>query len=513
MSDATLIAALQDPHRFDHPVERFEVLETHISWVLLTGPFAYKIKKPVDLGFLDFTTLAARHHFCEEELRLNRRLAPQLYRDVVALTGSPDDPVLDGPGEPFEYAVRMVQFPQEALLDRVLARGALDGVGIDAAARLIADFHARAEIAPDGSPYGEPDLVFQPVRENFVQIDPLLDAPAERARLVRLRDWSISRYRELNETLAARKAGGRIREGHGDLHLGNMLLLDGEVAAFDGLEFNPALRWIDVQSDLAFLLMDLVEHGAAPQANRLLDGYLAHSGDYAGLAVQNFYQVYRALVRAKVAAIRLAQGGGDANELHDYLVLADRLRQPHRPWLLITHGLSGSGKSHLAGRLVERLGAIRLRSDVERKRLLGRTAESSTAEDDKATVYGPELTERTYARLAELARDVVGAGYPALVDATFLERAQRDRFAALAATLRIPYAVLDVAADDALLEQRVTARAAAGSDPSEADLDVLRKQREGREPVADDEPAVVVDGRAPDLARLVDALAARGLAA
>ncbi|MDX1594699.1 MAG: phosphotransferase, partial [Gammaproteobacteria bacterium] len=328
MSQPGLIQALQDASRFDHPVERFEVLETHVSWVLLTGPYAYKIKKPVDLGFLDFSTLAARRHFCEEELRLNRRLAPRLYRDLVALTGSPDDPRLGGPGEPFEFAVRMVQFPQEALLDRVLTRGALTGRHVDALARMIAAFHAVAAVAGDDRPHGEPDLVFHPVRENFVQIDPLLDEPVERARLERLRDWSIQRYHASRGLLVERKAGGFVRECHGDLHLGN-LLLDGEgVTAFDCLEFSPALRWIDVQSDLAFLLMDLVEHQANPFAHRLLDGYLAESGDYGGLALQPFYQVYRALVRAKVAAIRGAQAGADGTELHAYLGLADRLRQP-----------------------------------------------------------------------------------------------------------------------------------------------------------------------------------------
>lgn len=512
MTQPTLLAALQDASRFDHPVTRFELHETHISWVLLTGPFAYKIKKPVDLGFLDFSTLERRHRFCQEELRLNRRLAPHLYRDVVALTGTPDDPRLGGPGEPFEYAVRMVEFPQAALLDRVLARGELLPAHADAIAALVADFHARAAVAGPDLPYGEPDLVFRPVRENFVQVDPLLDAPAERARLARLRDWSIARYRELHDLLVARKADGRIREGHGDLHLGN-LLLDGEaVAAFDCLEFDPALRWIDVHSDLAFLLMDLVEHGADALAHRLLDAYLARGGDYAGLALQPFYQVYRALVRAKVAAIRLAQSGDDAAELHAYLALADRLRRPRRPFLLLTHGLSGSGKSHVAGRLVERLGTIRLRSDVERKRLLGRSAESTTPEAERARVYDAAMTQRTYARLAELARTVIGAGYPAVVDATFLERGRRHSFAQLATELHVPFAILDLRADDDLLAERVAARTATGHDPSEADLAVLSRQKAHAEPLAEDETAVAIDGADPDLDGLVATLRERGIA-
>ncbi|HEY5791078.1 MAG TPA: phosphotransferase, partial [Gammaproteobacteria bacterium] len=339
MATRALLDALQDPALYAHPVTGFELLETHISWVLLTGPYAYKLKKPVDLGFLDFSTLAQRHHFCAEELRLNRRLAPRLYRDVVAIHGTEAAPNLRGAGPLLEYAVQMVQFPQQALLDRVLARGELTAAHVDALAAAVAAFHADAPVSGPDRPYGEPDLVFQPVRENFVQIDPLLDDPAERARLSRLRDWSVNRFHELREALLRRKAGGRVRECHGDLHLGNLLLDGGGVSAFDCLEFSPPLRWIDVASDLAFLLMDLAEHGADAFAARLLDGYLARSGDYGLLAVLPFYLVYRALVRAKVAAIRLGQGGADAGELHAYLALAERLRRPPAPCLLATHGL------------------------------------------------------------------------------------------------------------------------------------------------------------------------------
>ena len=508
MTQPKLIEALQDASRFDHPVDRFELHETHISWVLLTGPFAYKIKKPVDLGFLDFSTLAARKHYCEEELRLNRRLAPRLYRDVVAITGSPDDPQLGGSGPAFEYAVRMVEFPQAALLDRVQAVGALTPTHADAMARMVARFHMGAVVASSDQPHGEPDLVFQPIRENFVQIDPLLEAPAERARLERLRDWSINRYRELHDTLVRRKTTGHVRECHGDLHLGNMLLDDDRVAAFDCLEFSPALRWIDVQSDLAFLLMDLVEHDAETYARRLLDGYLALTGDYDGLVLQPFYQVYRALVRAKVAAIRLGQAGGNDSELHDYLALADRLRQPRQPLLAITHGLSGCGKSHIAQALVERVGAVRLRSDVERKRLLGREADSATPEANKGAVYGRETSDQTYRRLAELARTVIDSGNPAVIDATFLLRDQRARFAALASELRVPFTILDITTPEALLAERVASRADAGGDPSEADLEVVALQRATAEPLSDEETAyaVTVDGANPNLERLAGRL-------
>lgn len=266
-----LIRALQDEALYDHPVTGFTVVETHISWVMLTGDFAYKIKKPVNLGFLDFSTLEKRRFYCEEELRLNRRLAPQLYLAVVAITGTVDKPRLNGEGKVIEYAVKMRQFDQARQFDRLLARGRLRAEHIDRVAALIAAFHRRAAAAATDSLYGSPELVWQPVAENHDQILPLLRDTDDEARLRRIQAWFEQQFTRHRPLFLRRKAEGRIRECHGDLHLANIALFDHEVVIFDCLEFNDRLRWIDVISDAAFLVMDLQSRGQAPLGWRFLN--------------------------------------------------------------------------------------------------------------------------------------------------------------------------------------------------------------------------------------------------
>jgi aminoglycoside phosphotransferase family enzyme/predicted kinase len=488
-----LIRALLDPVRYDHAVEQIQLVETHISWVILTGPYAYKIKKPLDLGFLDFSTLEKRRHYCEEELRLNRRQAAVLYLGVIPLTGTPLAPVLGGAGEPIEYAVKMLQFPQESRLDRLLARGALGAEQIDSLVRALANFHERIAIAGYDQPFGTPDRVYAPVRENFEQILPRVDA-AERSQLRRLETWSALTFEELRHVFEERKYRGFVRECHGDAHLANMIWYNGRVLLFDCLEFNDDLRWIDLMSELAFLVMDLDDRGRPDLARRTLNGYLEHSGDYRGLALLRFYQVYRALVRAKVACIRAEQGGlseEDKRKLREeyrgYANLAERYTQALQPVLLITHGLSGSGKTWLTQQLLQAFDIIRLRSDVERKRLHGLAPGARSGSGIAAGLYSAEAGRRTYARLAELAYEVLRAGYPVLVDAAFLKREQRERLRAVAVRARVPFAILDLHAEEQVLRERLQRRAREATDASEADLAVLAHQLATREPLTGEE--------------------------
>jgi hypothetical protein len=408
-----------------------------------------------------------------------------------------------------EYAVQMTEFPQQALLDGVLRRGELTPDHVAALADRVAAFHAAAPAAPASAPFGEPDLVFQPLRDNFVTLEPRLDDPAEQARLAALRDWSIARFRELHDLIVARKADGRIRECHGDLHLGNLLLLDGVPTPFDCIEFNPGLRWIDVLSDLGFLAMDLVEHGADDYAWRLVNRYLEVTGDYAGMPLLPFYQVYRALVRAKVAALRAAQEGHDNAELHRYLAFAERFTETRRPWLVLMHGLSGSGKSYVSEHLAARLGAVRVRSDVERKRLAGVPLFAPADEARKAALYGAEMNAQTYTRLETLAGYLLDSGVPAIVDAAALHREQRARFAALAARKAVPFAIVATEADAHLLRERLTARAA--GEPSDADIAVLERQFAGREPLDEAEVQHAVTAGALGTDELCKALEKLGI--
>jgi aminoglycoside phosphotransferase family enzyme/predicted kinase len=482
------------------PVTR---LDTHISVVLLAGELAYKLKKPVDLGFLDFTTLRRRRHFCFEELRLNRRLAPQLYLAVVPVTGSAAAPRFGGAGRVIDYAVQMRRFPDGALLADRLAAGQIGTDQLDALAECIADFHRRLPaLAPD-APYGRPRDLLQAARDNFTALRRGA-GPRTLARLQRLADWSEAEYRRRRALLAGRRRAGWVRECHGDLHLGNIVWLDGRPVPFDGIEFDPALRWQDVQGELAFLTMDLARRGRPDLARRVRDRYLQATGDYAGAALVDFFEVYRALVRAKVARLTAAGAGPGARfaalrECVSSLRLAESLTRPRRPYLAITHGLAGSGKTHYADWLLEQTPLIRLRSDVERKRLLGLSPAARTGSGIDQGAYRRDITAATYRHLAATARRLLLAGWPVLVDASFLDPRERQRFARLAARCGVPFHILACTAPVEVLERRVATRAARGSDASEAGAAVLAAQQARYRPLSAQEQAraIVVDTRQP----------------
>ncbi len=507
LDQTTLIAALLQPDRYPHPVAAVEHLQTHISHVLLAGDYAYKIKKPLNLGFLDFTSLTRRKYYCEQELCLNDRLAPDVYLDCVPIGGSADRPILGvAAGEAIEYAVRMRRFAQDALLDRQLAAGRLENRHMDALARRLAVFHRAIATADPAAPFGDPQQIQQPMLDNFTQTRPLLDDPADLDALDAVERWTLDAGERLRPRLAERKAGGWIRECHGDLHLGNMILTDtDQIAIFDCIEFNDNFRWIDVSNDLAFLTMDLRFRGAGHFAQRLLNSYLEFSGDFAGVALLNYYQVYRAMVRAKINAIQSSQDGGPGaarDRCRAYLQLALALAREPAPFLLITHGVSGSGKSRRTGQLLEALpGAIRVRSDVERKRLF----DLGPLDDSRSMLgqglYTTEASARTYQRLYELADRLLAAGHPVLVDATFLKRAHRQPFRALATRHGVPFLLLHCAADPATLRQRVAARRARGDDAAEADVEVLERQLRHVEPPGPDESPLASHGDG-DLERL-----------
>lgn len=486
--------------------QEVELIETHISSLLLTPRLVYKLKKPVRLPFLDFSTRELRAHFCREELRLNRRLAPQLYLCVAPVCGPLEAPHIGGGATPIDHAVCMRRFQPGALLSQRLAAGCLAPQDIDRLAVRIAAFHADAPRVPPGAGFGEPQRVLKTTDAVMRQLQGL------QCELGPVPDWVVGQAAVLQEAWGQRYAAGAVRECHGDLHLANAVVLDdGDVTAFDCIEFDPALRWIDVMNDIAFTCMDLKAHGRPDLAWRLLDVYLQPSGDYDGLRVLRYYEVYRALVRALVMRLQPAAKGPDGSP--DYLGCARSLVQgsgDHGPRLAITCGLSGAGKSALAGALLEAAGAVRLRSDVERKRLFGLhpLQPSGVLAQD---LYTPEATRRTSERLRELARQALQAGYPVIVDAAFLQRAQRDSFRRLAKELQLPFTVLHCEAGEDTLRRRVAARHAAGNDASEATLDVLERQLQQHEPPAADEQDCTL---AVDTERALDvpALCSRWLA-
>ena len=497
--------------------EPVRLLETHISWVLLAGSEAYKLKKPLHLPFLDFSTLALRRHFCEEELRLNRRLAPQVYLGVVDVRESSNGPRFGGEGPVCDAAVRMRRFPDGALWSEMLAAGCLTAQHIDAIAKRLADFHRDAAIAPAGGTFGTAASHARVVRGLIDGIDaePNAWCPPEWPAV---RRWLLAQQPVLAPVWAARLRGGRVRECHGDLHLANVLQLDGQPAAFDGIEFDPALCWIDVQSDIAFLAMDLLANGARTLAFRFINAYLQASGDHDGLPALRYHLVCRAVVRGTVSALAERQRAACAAPdcAAKYMALALALSNGADPRLGITHGLPGSGKSFVSQAMTEQAGAICVRSDVERKRFFGLSAlESSRGRltgGHAGSIYSQATTERTYERLAEMARLALAGGWPIVADAAFLRRSERAAFAALAAESLVPFSIFECRAELTLLRHRLAQRQASGNDPSEADAAVLDQLTGADEPLDAGERihALIIDAAH---GVQLSALAARWLAA
>lgn len=473
-----------------------ELRETHISWVILSGDTAYKIKKPVNFGFLDFSTLEQRRHYCEQELALNSRFAPEIYLAVEAVTAGADGPRFGGSGPVVDYAVRMRRFDEDQLLSNIAERGELQRALVRALGRELARQQAAARAchpAADSEEPGSPATLLAAIRQNFRQLRAYPLARAELQALEEVEEWTLCRHRELLGVMSERIEAGMVLDGHGDAHLGNIALVEGRVRLFDCIEFNPSMRIMDSMAEIAFLYMDLQARGHPAEASCLLGDYLEYRGDYGGLALLDLYRSYFAMVRAKVALLRQPADTPDIEatpahaEFRRYLRLARHCCDPRQCFVAITHGVSGSGKSTVADSLVAAGGAVRIRSDVERKRLFGLAPEQASDPADEQRLYGRAMGRQTFDRLAELAVKVLEAGFAVIVDATFLDRKQRERFRELAAARQQPFAIIDCIAPEAALRARLRQRAAAGGDASEAGVRVLEQQLASREPLTAEE--------------------------
>ena len=491
MDDTALTDALRRPAAYPHAVQDVHLIETHISRVFLAGPFAYKVRKPVKFDFVDFSSAQARHADCDTELSLNRRFAPDLYLDVTPIVAgqAPGSVMVGGHGAPLEFAVRMRRFAQEDLFVARIKARRLEPDHIDALARTIATFHAAQPAAAPDNGFGTPASIDATIAECMGGLTHL---PVDQGVVERVTQALRGRAAALSSAFQTRLRNGHVRECHGDLHLGNIVLLDGKPTPFDCLEFDPRLRWIDTISDLAFPFMDLLHHGRQDLAYRLLNVYLEQSGDYAGLTLLTFYVAMRAVVRARVLLERARQRQAGAmamdlarSECHSLLELALRSLDHPAAHLVVMHGLSGSGKSTVAARMSESSGMVRVRSDVERKRLSLR----NLPQEDR---YAASMTARTYRRLLAICRIGCLAGIPMIADATFLSRHQRERFAAQAHRLGVPFSIVDCDAPVEILRARIEARARARQDPSDADLTVLASQRRTRDPLTAAERACVI---------------------
>ena len=508
-----LIESLAHGRAYDHPVEDIRVFDTHISWVLLTGDFAYKIKKPIKLEFLDYSTLEKRKHYCELELELNRRWAPDVYLDVVPVCGSFQAPVVGGKGTPIEYAVKMKQFPQSAQLDEQLANGLLDHDDMIELAETVAQIHAAVPVYEAVTADSFYAAIRQAMLDNFDYLQEGTDADD----IQRLLSWTRQDLEDCRESIIARYESGCVRECHGDLYLKNLVRLPSGIVPYDCIEFSVELRNIDVISDVSFLVMDLVARDETQLAYAFINRYLECSGDYEGVTLLSSYVVYHALIRAKIAAIRALEREHEANrqrdheEMNHYCAMARRWIDAGVPRMVIMHGYSGSGKTWLSRQLMLRLPAIRVRSDIERKRLHGL---QETEWSDSAVgqgLYVPDARTGVYERLVGLAETILSAGHNVIVDASFLDRAERDRFRDLAGRADAKFVIVSTSAAREELRRRIEHRDRVGGDPSEADIAVLRYQFDHADALDGDERECAIEvatDRSVDIDRLVRRLGA-----
>ncbi len=492
MAADPLVRRLLSAEAYPHPVENVHLIETHISWVFLTGHYVYKVKKPVDLGFLDFSTLAKRKHFCHEEVRLNRRFAPSLYLGVVPITGTAGEAMLGGDGEPSEWAVQLAAFDEACRLDTLLDTGSLSEGDCEQLAGEIAAVQQRLEVASMETDWGTAETVANTIEMNLQQLCEHRDDVVERSE--RLGEWVREQVEKQREVFHRRRLTGRVRQCHGDLHLANLVRHQGRFVAFDSIEFSELLRWIDVASDVAFLAMDLKSRGRGDLAGIVTSSWMEAANDHDATAVLLIYQVYRAIVRSVIAAIRGTQPDANTHAAHTesdrYLDLAEQLATPKPAVLYATCGVSGSGKTTLAKQLVRAESAIHVRSDVERKRLFGMApTDRPGSAEAAATLYAETATRQTYERLADLATRILRNGSSVVVDAACTTRWQRALLTDAARATGRPLIWLAPELSEGELLSRVEARRQRNDDASDASAAVVRQQLQHFEPLTDSELA------------------------
>jgi aminoglycoside phosphotransferase family enzyme/predicted kinase len=513
-AQAAFVRAMRQPGPYArlHPVPgTVRCIETHVSWVFLTGPFAYKVKKPLRLAFLDYSSAGRRAAFCAEELRLNQRSAPALYVDVVPITGTPAAPqVGDTSAPPFEHALRMRQFDPAQELTQLLRTATVTTDELAAFGTRIAGLHAAAPRTDPALDPGDALAVHRITLDNLDELARAMPDPAAATQRARLRQLVDTGFGDVRDVLMQRRAAGQVRECHGDLHCGNVVRWQGALLAFDALEFDPALRWIDVASDLAFLTMDLAAHGRDDLRRAVLQAWLETGGDFEAVALLPYFEAYRALVRAKVAALRALQSPADTASAQAamYLHWIERRAQRGAPLVVVMSGLSGSGKTWLAQRIAAAIGGLVLRSDIERKRLAGLQPLQSSDSAPDAGLYTRDFNTRTYARLGECAAHCLAGGEHVVIDAASLRRTERAQFMQLARARGARLRIVHCQAPMAVLRQRLQDRAAAGTDASEATVALLDRQPGYWEPFSDAERAAVIAVETADGSSVANALQA-----
>ncbi|MGP1375820.1 MAG: AAA family ATPase [Almyronema sp.] len=472
-----LIQQMLQPEFYPHPVQvPIELVQTHVSYVLLTGEFAYKLKKNVNFGFLDYSTLEKRQHFCQEELRLNRRAAAPIYLEVVSI-GKTGDRFQLGEGEAVEYAVKMRQFPQSALLSHLFEQGALTAELLQRLAQAIAEFHTEAETNDYIRGFGEVAQIRASIDENYAQTTDFIGGPQTQTQFDQTQAYTDRFFAQEQALFQQRIDQNRIRACHGDLHLNNICLWQDQLYLFDCIEFNEPFRFVDVMFDIAYIVMDL-EAGDRPDLRTVfLNHYVEQTGDWEGLEILPLYVSRQSYVRAKVTSFLLndpsvlaAEKTKASRKAAPYYRLAWAYTQPQQGQIFVMSGLSGSGKTTTARQLAQQIGAIHIRSDAVRKHLAG----VPLAAKGSDAIYTPEMSQKTYARLLDLGIRLAKRGYPVVLDAKYDRQAMRQAVIEQAEAKDIPLQILYCDIPPAVMQQRLQQRT---GDIADATPAVLAQQR------------------------------------
>ena len=493
MAHPALVQALLRPGAYpqEERPARVELVETHVSYLFLTASYVYKVKKPVDYGFLDFTSLEKRRHFCRQEVLLNRRLSPQVYLGVVEVRRDGDSYAVEGPGETVEYAVQMRRLPRSRTMSELLRNRALDAAQVRRIAQRVQSFHQAAETSPHVTALGGIETVRSNVLENFAQTERYIEQTVSRRDFRRTLAYSQAFLAEREALFAQRAGEGRIRDGHGDLHTAQ-IFVDDDVAIIDCIEFNERFRYGDVASDLAFLAMDLDYYERDDLSRALVDAYVEASGDRGVEDVLDFYKCYRAWVRGKVTSFRLDDPSLSpparrslADEARRYFRLAGRYARPSGPVLLLTAGLVGTGKSSLARDIAGPLGAEVLTSDVIRKEMAGIPVTERRYAPWGTGLYTDESIEDTYSELHRRAQAGLERGRAVVLDASYRKQSWREAALDIARQARVPALVLECVAPEDDVRARLERRMRRRQDASDGRWEIYVQQKASYEPLTE----------------------------